>query len=83
MLFTITDSKSVLMLTKQETGELELKLNVSSYGHEWRSTIGDKLFDFSSGKEGALTILVVTTIQYEFLSMLRQKSGWMACRGLK
>ena len=45
----ITDSLRTFILTKQEANDLELKLNVTEYGHTWKH-IGDALFDYSTSR---------------------------------
>lgn len=78
---TVTDSKSSFELTRRNAIDLELKLNVTAYGHTWRP-IGDHLYDFGACKLGASNMLVIETVQYEFLDMLRTKNGWEECKNL-
>ena len=78
----ITESgKHTFTLKKSECVPLELKLNVSSKGKGWKH-IGDYLFDFGSDKATAVSELVVTNEQYEFLIMLMGKKSWTECREL-
>jgi hypothetical protein len=82
MNFTVSDGISAFHLSKQECIDLELKLNVTAYGHPWVA-IGDALFNWGSNKLQAADFVDVSTFQYEFLKMLREKSGWEACKNLK
>jgi len=76
---TTNDFETIQLDTKQSI-ELELKLNVSSKGHEWKH-IGDVLFNFGSSKKDALNTFTVTTEQFNFLKVLMTKSSWESCRG--
>lgn len=58
----------ILTLTCQEAAMLELKLNVSSRGHVYKS-IGDALYKISIGPEPEGEI-EVTDIQHDFLKRL-------------
>ena len=60
---------------------LELKLNVSSKGHEWKH-IGDLLYDYGRGTDGAYNFIQVTHEQYVFLKILLAKPTWQECRDL-
>jgi len=75
------DMKHGFTLKKEECVPLELKLNVSSKGRVW-SHIGTILFEFGTGQPTALTKIVVTNDQYEFLLQLMAKRDWSDCRGL-
>ena len=78
----ITESgKHTFTLKKSECVPLELKLNVTSRSKEWKH-ISDYLFDFGSDKATAVSELVVTNEQYEFLIMLMGKKSWTECREL-
>ena len=81
-MLTVTDSNTSFILNEQEAIDLELKLNVTDYGHLWRP-IGDALYNYGSRKSNRLINLVVTTEQINFLIMLRSKESWEVCRGLK
>ena len=81
-MFTVTDSNTSFILNEREAIDLELKLNVTDYGHLWRP-IGDALYNYGSQNLNFLTNLVVTTEQLDFLIMLRSKESWKVCRGLK
>ena len=81
-MLTVTDSNTSFILNEREAIDLELKLNVTDYGHTWRP-IGDALYNFGSRNSKSLPILVVTTEQFNFLLMLRSKESWEVCRGLK
>lgn len=76
----ITDTKRSFTLDKQQANDLELKLNVTAYGHIWKY-IGDILFDFSTSKP-CVSRFIVNDQQYEFLSMLMTKNGYHECKGL-
>ena len=82
MNFTVSDGTSRFHLSKQDCIDLELKLNVTAYGHAWVA-VGDALFNWGSNKLGADPQVDVSTFQYEFLKMLRDKNGWESCKGLK
>lgn len=78
----ITESgKHTFTLKKSECVPLELKLNVTSRGPIWRH-IGDYLCDFGLDKPMAISELVVTNEQYEFLVILLGKKSWEDCRDL-
>ena len=81
-MFTVTDSNTSFILNEQEAIDLELKLNVTEYGRPWRS-IGDALYNYGTQNSNALTNVLVTTEQLDFLIMLRSKESWKVCRGLK
>lgn len=77
----LTDGDTSIKLNPQEAIALELKLNVSSKGHEWRH-IGDSLFDFGSKKSSAQNFVSVSKEQMNFLQILDSKSSWEQCRGV-
>ena len=78
----ITESgKHTFTLKKSECVPLELKLIVTSRSKEWKH-ISDYLFDFGSDKTTAISELVVTNEQYEFLIILLGKKSWTECREL-
>ena len=70
-----------ITLTREQCSSLELKLNVSSKGNLWRH-IGDYLFDYGTGKSDAVTSILLTPYQYEFINILLKKPTWETCRGL-
>jgi len=73
---TIKDySNETIELTNRQAIDLELKLNVTSKGHEWKH-IGDVLFNFGNENQHAIFEYTVTPIQMEFLKMLMTKSSY-------
>jgi len=80
-MLNITDTTNSFMLDEKTAIDLELKLNVTQYGHTWKS-IGDVLYDFGSRKANALYNLTVTTQQYTYLTMLMKEPSWETCRKL-
>lgn len=79
-MLTVTDSTSSFLLNEREAIDLELKLNVTFYGHTWRDAIGEPLFEYGTGR--VFETLLVSTEQFLFLEMLRTKSSWQECRDL-
>ena len=63
----LTDGNNFLLLKRNESINLELKLNVSSYGHTW-SSIGDQLYNFGIGKD--ITEILVNSYQFNYLKKL-------------
>lgn len=80
MSLTITDNLYFFSLNKQQSIDLELKLNVTSKGHELRP-IGDVLYNFGSGLKDSSN-LVVKSEEFNFLKMLLQKNHWRDCKNL-
>jgi len=80
LIITTNDFETIQLDTKQSI-DLELKLNVTTKGHEWKH-IGDVLFNFGSNKPEAVNTFTVTTEQFNFLKLLMTKSSWENCRGL-
>jgi hypothetical protein len=80
---TIKDDETyeTIELTEKEAIDVELKLNVTSKGHEWKH-IGDVLFNFGSNNQEAIFEYTVTSIQMEFIKMLMTKNSYQECRGL-
>jgi hypothetical protein len=72
---------SIDIMDMQDSIALELKLNVTQYGHTWKH-IGDVLYNYGVGKADALTDFVVTSEQLSYLKILQTKPGWESCRGL-
>jgi hypothetical protein len=81
MVLSITDTARNFTLDPQDSIALELKLNVTEYGHPWKH-IGDHLYNFGVGRQVSES-LIVDVVQFDFLEMLMSKPGWEACRGLK
>ena len=81
-LITIKDeTDETIELSEKQAIDVELKLNVTSKGHEWKH-IGDVLFNFGSYNEEAVFEFTVTSIQMEFIKMLMTKNSYQECRGL-
>ena len=76
----ITDKYRFFVLDYNSAHNLELKLNVSSKGHELKH-YGDILFDFAS-KNTDKRLIEVSSIEYNFLNMLNEKKTWQECRGI-
>ena len=58
----------LLKIQKKDAIGLELKLNVSIYGHTWKD-IGDILYNFGNGKNVDL-LCNITDEQFDFLQSL-------------
>lgn len=72
---SIVSGENKFELTGRSIIELELKLNQTSYGHEW-SHIGDHLFNFYNlqGCQGQPSdILEVSQFQYQYLQSLNNR----------
>ena len=82
-MLTVTDSNTSFILNEREAIDLELKLNVTYYGHLWRKKIGDILYNYGTGNLTSNETLVVTTDEFNFLEMLRNKESWEICHELK
>ena len=67
-IYSNKDDKYSLLLTKQQSLQLELELNKSDKGHEWKS-IGDKLYNFYLHTITNNTLLV-SKEQYYYLKNL-------------
>jgi hypothetical protein len=63
----LTDGNNFLLLKRNESINLELKLNVSSYGHTW-SSIGDQLYNFGIGND--IAEILVNSYQFNYLKKL-------------
>jgi len=82
MICVITDNKNSWAIDSKEASALELKLNVTSKGKEWKE-IGDVLFIIGTNGDDAKTRVVITPEQFAFLKMLHEREGgWEACRDL-
>jgi hypothetical protein len=75
------DSFHFFELSKTESINLELCLNVTKYAYLWKY-IGDFLFDYGTDKLGENVKLPVTSEQYEFLKLLITKDSWRDCMDL-
>lgn len=80
-MLTVTDSNTSFILNEKEAIDLELKLNVTLYGHLWRKKIGDVLYNYGTGNLSDET-LVVTHEEFTFLEILRNKESWKVCHNL-
>ena len=67
-IYSDQDDKKSLFLTKQQALQLELELNKSEKGHEWKD-IGDKLYNFYIHTITNSTLLV-SEEQYDYLENL-------------
>jgi hypothetical protein len=77
----LTDEKNPVAIDEKDARDLELKLNVTSKGADWK-TIGDALFAFHSNRGNAVNRLVITTEQLEFMKLLMRRMGWDSCKDL-
>ena len=82
-MLTITDNKTSFIINERKAIDLEVKLNVTFYGHAWRKDIGDVLFNYGTGILPPEQTLVVSKEQLEFLILLNSKEKWEVCRDLK
>ncbi len=80
MSLKITDTKEEFMVDEKTAIDIELKLNVTEYGHSWKH-IGDILYDYGT-RRFRHEVLTVDTHQYEFMKLLLTKNGYQECRGL-
>jgi len=80
-MFKISDGSIYFQLDYDQCIALELKLNVSSKGHEW-SHIGSYLYEYGSCQKNAISSITVEPKQYTFLCMLLEQKTWENCRGL-
>lgn len=80
MSLKITNTNESFTVDQKGAIDLELKLNVTEYGHPWKH-IGDILYDYGSNRV-LHDILTVDNHQYEFLKLLLTKNGYQECRGL-
>ena len=72
---SIVSGENKFELTGRSIIDLELKLNQTSYGHEW-SHLGDHLFNFYTlqGYQGQPSdILEVSQFQYQYLQSLNNR----------
>jgi hypothetical protein len=79
-MLTITDSITSFCIRKEEAIELECKLNVTRYRKIW-SAIGDSLYAFGTDRYKG-DVLLITTLQLEFIELLRTRSSWKNCYDL-
>ena len=82
-----TDEPLSFILTRQEAIQLELKLNVSKKGLEWKK-IGDILFEFGSNRQMKIYenysngIITCTDEEFTFLGILNGKNTWEECKDI-
>jgi hypothetical protein len=76
----ITNNSRNFVLSRQDAIQLELKLNVSSKGHELKE-VGDVLFNFGSNRSDE-SYYTVNNYVFEFLEKLMNRKTWQDCRGL-
>jgi hypothetical protein len=76
----ITNNSRNIELSRQDAIQLELKLNVSSKGHELKE-VGDVLFNFGSNRSDE-SYYTVNNYVFEFLEKLMNRKTWQDCRGL-
>lgn len=76
----ITNTSRNIVLSRQDAIQLELKLNVSSKGHELKD-IGDILYNFGSSRTDD-SIHTVNNYVFEFLEKLMNRKTWQDCRGV-
>ena len=67
-MLTIKNGDRSFQVNKQEACRLELKLNISKYGHEW-SHIGDILYKFSIG--GGISVIPMSNEQYDYFLSIK------------
>ena len=67
MSVNLTDGINVIKLNQNNSINLELKLNVSPYGHLW-SKIGDQLYAFGIGNK--INNILVNNEQFTYLKKL-------------
>ena len=83
MIAVITDNiTNSWAIDSKEATALELKLNVTSKAHVWK-TVADDLFAIGREKDDAKTRVIVNKEQFDFLKMLhKREGGWESCRDL-
>ena len=76
----VTTGYETMSLNREQAIALELCLNVTTVGREWKN-IGDALFNFGTNNSNKLTKLFVSEIEFNFLQMLRNKT-WQTCKNM-
>jgi hypothetical protein len=76
----ITTGYEDMNLTPKDAINLELCLNVTTVGHDWKD-IGDVLYNFGSNQSNAKTNLIVSENQFNFLQVLRTKT-WQTAKSM-
>ena len=69
----ITDGDYILALKKEECIPLELKLNLTKYGYDWKH-IGDTLYKYGNQYKPDSSKLYVTPKQLSYLIKINQMS---------
>ena len=73
---TIKNGDNSFSVEGQEIIDLELKLNITNYGHTWKD-IGDHLFNFHNLQNYAnqpSDILYTNNTQFQFLKYLKERT---------
>lgn len=73
-------SNSSISLDRNQSIELELKLNVTSRSYELKN-LGDILYDFGISRINGCTHKINDDIM-EFLKTLMNRKNWQDCKGL-
>ena len=76
----VTTGYESMTLNREEAIMLELCLNVTKVGREWKN-IGDELFNFGTNNSNKLTKLFVSEIEFNFLQVLHNKT-WETCKDM-
>lgn len=71
----------LIVLNKRESIDLELKLNVTKYGLEWKH-IGDYLYNYGVDKYDDDCEFEVSITQFLFLQLLMTKISWRDCKDM-
>ena len=77
---TVTTGYKTMSLNREQAIALELCLNVTTVGREWKN-IGDALFNFGTNNSDTQTKLFVSEIEFNFLKLLRNKT-WQMCKDM-
>ena len=80
-MLTLTDSITSFILNEKEAIDLELRLNISKHGVEWR-VIADVLYNYGSRILNPTQRFKITTEQLNFLQFLQSRESWEDCRNL-
>lgn len=74
-MLTISDlERTIVLETRRNAIDLELKLNKSQFGHKW-NYIGDVLYEWGSSQLGAQDYYVVSPEQLTYLNILLTESN--------
>lgn len=69
----LTDGDYILALKKNECIPLELKLNLTRYGYDWKH-IGDTLYKYGNQYEHGSSKIYITSEQLSYLIKINQMS---------